>query len=265
MILVNANTRFTMGASRREAGRRANERMHTVELKRAFYLSSKEISNVQFRKFNPQHDSGSSHAAYLNEDKQPVVKVSWEESVKFCNWLSREAGLPEFYLEKNGRLVADPALNTGYRLPTEAEWAYAARAYQRSELLKYPWSGKFPPQSVSGNFADSQITDAIADTLQGYNDGYRGSAPVGSFAHDKNGFFDIGGNVSEWVHDYYSIGGNADAKSAIDPLGPDNGHHHLIRGASWKHGNITELRLSFRDYSAKSRSDLGFRIARYAK
>ncbi len=264
MILFDVNTDFTMGASRREAGRRANERMHTVRLTRAFYLSSKEITNAQFKKYQPQHDSGSFNSAHLNDNQQPVVNVSWEAAVRFCNWLSRQAGLPEFYQEKNGKLVANPALNTGYRLPTEAEWAYAARAHGRSELLKYPWSGNFPPQTVTGNFADSQIADAIADTLKGYDDGYRVSAPVGSFKSDKNGLFDIGGNVSEWVHDYYSIGGNTDTKSATNPLGPANGHHHVIRGASWRNGNITELRLSHRDYSAKSRADLGFRIARYA-
>ena len=264
MILYDVNTDFTMGASRREAGRRANERMHKVRLTRAFYLSSREISNAQFKKFQPQHDSGSFKSTYLGGDQQPAVKVSWEDAIKFCNWLSRQAGLPEFYHEKNGGFLANPATNTGYRLPTEAEWAYAARAHGRSELLKYPWSGNFPPQTVTGNFADSQIADAIADSLKGYNDGYRGSAPVGSFASDKNGLFDIGGNVSEWVHDYYSIGGYTDTKSATNPLGPADGHHHVIRGASWRSGNITELRLSYRDYSAKSRADLGFRIARYA-
>jgi formylglycine-generating enzyme required for sulfatase activity len=77
------------------------------------------------------------------------------------------------------------------------------------------------------------------------------------------GFHDLGGNVAEWCHDYYAIYPNAPDRLVSDPSGPSNGRHHVVRGSSWRHASISELRLSFRDYGDKARSDLGFRIARY--
>ena len=72
----------------------------------------------------------------------------------------------------------------------------------------------------------------------------------------------MGGNVAEWVNDYYGImpGGNT---VETDPRGPANGEFRVIKGSSWAHGTITELRLSYRDYGDKQRDDVGFRIARY--
>ena len=88
---------------------------------------------------------------------------------------------------------------------------------------------------------------------------------MGSFAAWPEGFHDLGGNVAEWMHDYYAVyPGEAD-KPVTDPLGPLSGEHHVVRGSSWRQGTITELRLSYRDYSRTARPDLGFRIARYAE
>jgi len=86
---------------------------------------------------------------------------------------------------------------------------------------------------------------------------------VGSFAPNSNGFFDMGGNAAEWVHDYYGSSGQIGTAMETDPLGPVQGTYHVIRGSSWAHGTITELRLSFRDYNNESRDDVGFRVARY--
>ena len=73
----------------------------------------------------------------------------------------------------------------------------------------------------------------------------------------------MGGNVAEWVNDFYDIQLGMSNKAEIDPLGPGTGKFHVIRGSSWAHGTVTELRLSYRDYNAKARDDVGFRIARY--
>ena len=72
----------------------------------------------------------------------------------------------------------------------------------------------------------------------------------------------MGGNVAEWTHDFYAIGS---AGEYTDPLGPDSGEYHVIRGASWAHGTVTDLRLSFRDYAIDGRKDVGFRLARYVE
>jgi formylglycine-generating enzyme required for sulfatase activity len=73
----------------------------------------------------------------------------------------------------------------------------------------------------------------------------------------------MGGNAAEWVHDFYGAGGLGSNSAEVDPLGPTVGTYHVIRGSSWAHGTITELRLSFRDYNNIARDDVGFRIARY--
>ena len=116
-----------------------------------------------------------------------------------------------------------------------------------------------------GNFADTQISDTLADVVPGYDDGYRGTAAVGSFAAGPAGFYDLGGNVAEWTNDFYAVYPGEAERLVQDPTGPAAGEHHVVRDSSWRRGNITELRLSYRDYSREPRSDLGFRIARYAE
>jgi formylglycine-generating enzyme required for sulfatase activity len=263
--LLRPETTFTMGASRREAGRRANESQRTVKLNRPFYFASKEVTNADFRRFQPAHDSGNLDGAALNGDMQPVVNVSWNDAVRYCNWLSKQDDLPAAYIEQSGKLVAVSPMNTGYRLPTEAEWAWVARMQGQKSEQRYAWQGNFPPVGRQGNYADASIADTLADIVPGYNDGYRGTAPVASFPPWPKGFYDLGGNVAEWIHDFYSVYPGQQDKLVIDPSGPPSGVQHVVRGAGWRHGNITELRLSYRDYSSKPRYDLGFRVARYAE
>lgn len=263
--LVRPQAILTMGASRREAGRRANESQRLVQLQRPFYFGRKEVSNGEFRQFRPAHDSGKQDGASLNSDAQPVVNISWDDAARYCNWLSKQQGLPAAYVERAGKMVAVTPMNTGYRLPTEAEWAWVARRQGQQTEQRYAWQGRFPPTGIHGNYADAQIADTLANVVPGYDDGFRGTAPVASFSQWPPGFYDLGGNVAEWVHDYYAVYPAQEKKQVTDPLGPVSGVHHVVRGASWRHGNITELRLSYRDYSNKPRYDLGFRIARYAE
>jgi formylglycine-generating enzyme required for sulfatase activity len=155
-------------------------------------------------------------------------------------------------------------ITSGYRLPSEAEWVYAARVAGRVTPVRYSWGEGYPPVAVVGNFADAQIADTLANVVPSYNDGYRGPAPVGSFNAQPGGFHDLGGNVAEWTNDYYAVYPGQAEKLVRDPLGPASGDHHVVRGSSWRDGSITELRLSYRDYSRGPRDNLGFRIARYA-
>ena len=262
--LVRPGESFTMGASRREAGRRSNESARLVQLVRPFYFGEKEVTNAEYRQFRSGHVTGQADGASLNGDQQPVAGISRDDAARYCNWLSRKQGYPEAYREQNGSMQLVTPVNTGYRLPSEAEWAYVARVLGRSEISRYPWSGKYPPSAVVGNFADVRISDTLAETVPGYDDRYRGSAPVGSFAAFPEGFYDLGGNVAEWMNDYYAVYPGESGQLVEEPFGPEKGKHYVVRGSSWRHGNITELRLSYRDYSRVARSDIGFRLARYA-
>lgn len=254
---------FTMGASRREPGRRANEVLHPVSLTRMFYISTYEVSNAEFREFRSQHNSGRVEGNSLNRDRQPVVMVSWNDAALYCNWLSQREKLKPVYQETNGVITGFDSEATGYRLPTEAEWAWVARS-KGADLLQFSWGGSYPPTEKVGNFADSSSAYITGRTVQSYSDGQVVSAPVGSFPANHKGLHDLGGNVAEWIHDIYSIASDSGAP-LLDPMGKQTGNNHVIRGASWAHGTVTELRLSFRDYGQAGRDDVGFRIARFAE
>jgi len=263
--LVRPAGSFRMGASRREAGRRANESPRLVQLMRPFYLGANEVTNGEYRRYQSAHSSGSAEGAALDGDRQPVVNISWDAAAHYCNWLGKQDGLPAAYRETGGKMVLVVPVTSGYRLPTETEWTYVARKLGRQEMARYPWTGSFPPTGKAGNFADASIADTFANVVPGYNDGYRGTAPVGSFPARPAGFHDIGGNVAEWVNDYYAVYPGMAAQLVTDPAGPASGDHHVVRDSSWRQGSIGELRLSYRDYSRAPRPDLGFRIARYAQ
>ena len=254
---------FTMGSSRREQGRRSNETLRSVQLQRPFYMGVREVTNKEFRQLYAEHNAGAFKGHSLNLDALPVVEVTWEQAALFCNWLSVKESLPPVYVKKGGKLIAENPVGIGYRLPTEAEWEYCARFDKNKSALKYPWGNKFPPSGKAGNFADISAKDLLTFYLPTYNDGYAVTAPPQKFAAGGLGLYDMGGNAAEWTHDYYSIYPyNAD-KVYIDPLGPVDGKHHIVRGAGWNQAGISELRLSYRDYSSTKRPDLGFRICRY--
>ena len=257
--LLRPGGSFTMGAERREQGRRANEGLRRVRLLRPYYLGVHEVTNRGFRAFRPGHSSGiAARRKTLDNDEMPVVRVSWDDAIAFCNWLSERGGLPLAY---EGSRLREP-VGTGFRLPTEAEWAWAAR-FAGGGSLKYSWGNQMPPGAQAGNFADVSAVGIVDRHLREYDDGFPASAPVGRFLASPAGFFDLGGNVSEWVNDFYASapGGASDP----DPLGPSAGSAHTVRGSTWRHGRITELRLSYREAGTGARDDLGFRVARYAE
>ncbi|MEJ2056395.1 MAG: SUMF1/EgtB/PvdO family nonheme iron enzyme [Desulfofustis sp.] len=253
---------FTMGAPRREPGRRANERERDVGMTRPFLIGEKPVTNGDYKKFDSSHDSGAVNGFSLGVDIQPVVNLTWNQAVEYLNWLSMQDDLPPFYAKAGDTYEPVSPRTNGYRLPTEAEWAYTARQAAGRQNQRYPWPGGFPPRSVIANLADESARNILARVISGYDDGFGVTAPVGSFPADKAGLYDIAGNVSEWCHDYYSAY-TAGLSTAPDPLGPPTGTHRVIRGSSWKDASLAETRLSYRAYHKEARNNVGFRIARY--
>jgi formylglycine-generating enzyme required for sulfatase activity len=253
---------FTMGSPRREPGRRSNEHERRVQLNTPYYLSERLVTNKDYRGFKKDHDSGSFSGISLNGESQPVVNITWEEAVAFLNWLSEKDGLQPFYRKDDTSFTPVTPPTKGYRLPTEAEWAFAARILGSPVLQRFPWSGGFPPRMATGNFADESARRLLPNIISGYTDTFPVTSPVGSFPPNKGGFYDMGGNVAEWCNDYYAAYISS-KQNQSDPLGPETGAHRVVRGSSWRDSSITELRLSFRGYQRQARNNIGFRIARY--
>ena len=262
LLLFKSGT-IKMGASRREPGRRANEVLREATLTRPFYIATREVTNAQFKAFVNGHDSGEFEDSTLAKDTLPVVQVRWLDAAMYCNWLSGKDDLEPFYQENNGEILGINPASSGYRLPTEAEWAFVARTQPDTDsLLRFPWGPRIPPQDRHGNYADRSAVHVVGRIIFGYNDNYIVAAPPGTFKPNAYGLYDIGGNVAEWMNDFYE---QPKPVPSNNPLGPEKGDYHVIRGSSWRHGTITDLRLSFRDYGKDGRNDLGFRIARYAE
>jgi formylglycine-generating enzyme required for sulfatase activity len=264
LVLVKGG-RFTMGSPRREPGRRSNETERVVEFKRPFYLAKYQVTNREFREFRADHQSGIFKDESLDLDRKPVVRVSWQDAAAFCNWLSERDQLPPAYVRRGNRFeLADP-VTTGYRLPTEAEWEFAARFDGRTATRKYPWGDSLPVPARSGNWGDASAIYLTPVTISGYEDGARVTANVGSYPANPLGIHDLGGNVQEWTTDRYSIYVVGPDHVSTDPVGPRAGESYVIRGAGWLTGKVADLRNAARDSGSSGRPDLGFRIARYAE
>jgi formylglycine-generating enzyme required for sulfatase activity len=184
--------------------------------------------------------------------RRPVINVSWFDAVAYCNWRSAQVGLQTVYLISGENVTANWDAN-GFRLPTEAEWEYAARSRGKNEK----WAGASSEDSLSlyGNY----------DENDGSTDSYPHTAPVGSLRANSLGLYDMSGNVWEWCWDWY----NPDyynKSSNRDPRGPSSGSFRVDRGGSWYY-NPASLRCAIRDvHSPDFRDDiLGFRLARSAR
>ena len=255
---------FMMGASRSEQGRRANEVLVPVTISSPFYISVHEVTNKEFASFEPAHDSGADVHPSLAGDANPVASVTWAKAAEYCNYLSAREGLEPVYEERFGEYEAIRPLPNGYRLPTEAEWVWAMRYAGQPTASKFSWGDAWPPRGDAGNYGDRSGADLLAGALLNYDDGFASTAPVGRFPANALGIHDAGGNVAEWVNDFYTVPTPGLTEPLLDPLGPERGQNHVIRGSSWKHYGVTELRLSYRDYGSEARNDVGFRIVRSA-
>ncbi len=252
---------FQMGSGRREQGRRPNEGSRRVTLQRPFYLGVSEVTNEQFRKFRPTHDSGFVGRTSLDLDSLPVTRVSWNDAVEFCNWLSTQEGLPVAYEQRGGSWTLKTPVGNGYRLPTEAEWEYAARYAGQGRFRRYGWGDALPLPPNSGNLAGSEARELVTTAFSDYRDDAAALAKPKQFPANALGLYDMTGNVSEWTTDRYSS--FFDPAAATDPLGPSEGTQHVVRGANWRTNGMSELRLAWRDGAAGASDTIGFRVARY--
>lgn len=261
-LLIVAGGTFTAGTDRREQGRRPNEGAHKVTLLRPFYMGEREVTNAQFRQFRPSHNSGLVGNTSLDLDKLPVVRVTWEDAAEFCNWLSQQEGLPPAYQgsAESGFSLIVPVSN-GYRLPTEAEWEFVARAASTGKPLKYPWGTDLPVVSGSANIAGEEALPLLGTALQGHRDEFPTASAPALFAPNPLGFYDFAGNVSEWVNDRYLS--FVPSAAVTDPLGPDDSKGHTYRGSNWRTANTGELRFPWREGANEASDVIGFRVARY--
>ncbi|MFT5700685.1 MAG: sulfatase activating formylglycine-generating enzyme [Desulforhopalus sp.] len=246
--------RFTMGAPRSEKGQRANEFQRKISLTKPFYVGLYEITNGQFAQFNPGKAGGIAD--------NPVTSVAWQEAAAFCNWLSTKEKLQLFYTTAKGEVTGFNSHSDGYRLLSEGEWEWLARKAGKSKQTLFPWGNEtvLPPKTA--NVAEESARGRVRFFVPNYNDGYPGLAPTGRFNREASGLYDMAGNVSEWVHDVYSIVPPAEAVVA-NPLGQQHGTSHVVKGANWRSGTLTTLRPAFREGLSGGRDDVGFRIGRY--
>ncbi|PZR73038.1 MAG: hypothetical protein DLM73_11625 [Chthoniobacterales bacterium] len=221
---------FFMGSDAADAG--PNERPLTKITLSRFYMSRHPITNAEYEQFDPSH--GRKRAAGAG-DRHPVVYVSSLEAIKFCQSLSARE-------------------RRKYRLPTEAEWEYAARG---TDGRRYPW-GNHENRGDLGNFADRNTVFAWSD--HEIDDGYPESSPVGAFPFGASpfGMEDMAGNVWEWCIDYFEA---YRGMPKVNPRGPTAGAKRVYRGGSWK-SRFNSLRATARGSNVPNYScnDLGFRI-----
>jgi formylglycine-generating enzyme required for sulfatase activity len=232
-VFVQGGT-FQMGS----AGGDSNERpVHSVTV-RSFYMGKYEVTQkewVEIMGSNPSNWKG---------DDLPVENVTWHEVIEYCNKRSLREGLVPAYRGSGNSVTCD--LNaSGYRLPTEAEWEYAARGGANGAYLTYEYSGS-----------------NSADSVGWYGDGNSRSRthPVGMKLPNDLGLFDMSGNVEEWCWDWY---GDYPASARTDPTGPASGSYRVLRGGSWIDSAQT-LRSASRSYATPSgrHSSIGFRLVR---
>ncbi len=226
---------FMMGSPATETGRGTDETQHMVTLTTDFWMAESEVTQRQYRNV-----MGSSPSSFKGDDL-PVEMVSWFDAVAYCNALSVKEKLTPCY-QINGTMVGwtEGIQCTGYRLPTEAEWEYAAR---------------LPATTV---YAGSDNPDPVA-----WHSGNAGSTTHAVMTKTGNGrgLYDLSGNVWEWLWDWYQP--NYAALPSTDPKGPSTGTYRVIRGGAW-YGTATDTRVAERNVSASTNryDPLGFRIVR---
>ena len=211
MVFVEGGT-FQMGSNEGESDEKP---VHSVTVS-SFYIGKYEVTQDEYRSItgkNPSHFKGES---------LPVENVSWYDAVEYCNTLSRREGLSPAYninksrkdsnnKDKSDKLKWTVTVNwkaNGYRIPTEAEWEYAARGGKRSKGYKFAGGD-------NGWNLD--------------NSGYK-THPVGKRSANEIGLYDMSGNIWEWCWDWY---GSYSSSSQRDPKGPDSGSYRVKRGGSW--------------------------------
>lgn len=236
--------RLTQGSFRRPVGRRIG----VVELSRPFYLSTTEVTRAQWLALMGEPPTGCAWPAAPPD--APATCVTWREAVAFTNRLSAVAGLSPAYVEENGA-VRHVAHSSGYRLPTEAEWAYAAYAGQAPGA-----TGVGEEACAGANLRDRNLPEPAVVC----DDGATGLSEVGSYLPNDWGLFDMVGNASEWTWDRY---GQLTTARVSDPTGAERGSERVVRGVDLDDPALVPLggeRSGIPENAATP--DLGFRVAR---
>jgi formylglycine-generating enzyme required for sulfatase activity len=253
---------FLMGTANAEPDH--EEFQHIVQITRPFYLGTHEVTVGQFRRFasetgyrttaetdqqggNGYDDQRRSiydpkfnwmNTGFRQSDQHPVTNLTRQDVDAFLKWLS----------EKESQ---------EYRLPTEAEWEYACRADGTQET-----QSKGAANVADDAFREGHVQLHTADgNLAPFKDGYVYTAPVGSFAPNAFGLFDMTGNVSEWCADWFN-GQFYQQSSTNDPQGPATGTERVVRGGSWR-STLPQYRRSRRDHHEPSfrSTGVGLRVA----
>jgi len=255
MVYVEGGS-FNMGSNDGDGDEKP---VHKVTVS-SFYIGKYEVTQKEWREV-----MGSSPSYFKGDDK-PVEQVSWYDVIEYCNQRSLKEGLTSCYTIDKSRkdpnntneyddLKWSVSVNwqaNGYRLPTEAEWEYAARGGIKSKGFKY--SGSDDISSVAWYYDNSY---AKGDKHSDY-----GTHKAGTKAANELGIHDMSGNVWEWCWDWYDSGYYAKSQSS-DPIGAGSGSSRVLRGGSWD-DNDYFCRMSFRDVKSPGHSHyyIGFRVSR---
>ncbi len=231
-VLIQSG-KFVMGDTS-DAAEADEMPFHEVTLS-DFYLSPFEVTQKEWQ------DVMENNPAHFKGDNLPVENVSWYEAIEFCNKKSQKDGLTPCYQINGTDVICNFSAN-GYRLPTEAEWEFAARGGNKGKSTIY--SGSNDAEQTAWYTQNSKNT----------------THPVGKKNPNESGLYDMSGNVYEWTWTRYH---KYPVEPETNPVGPDKGSHRMFRGGSWF--SVAEnLRVSFRNRDeADFRSNyLGFRLCR---
>lgn len=229
-----------------------------VILTRPFYLATTEVSIKDYQAFKGAGSTAST------DDRLPITNVTWLDAVRFCNWLSRRDNLsPVYQFDANGLYQAVDSNALGYRLPTELEWlaVYSRDPDSQRGVSPYPWGTSTTIPRAYGNFAGRESSQKLERFNQQYIDNHDGVAPIASYRPNSDGIFDMAGNVSEWMHDFFSRWPGSD--ELTDYMGPENGLDHVVRGGNYATLDSAKLSSSFRRFVNGKDETVGFRVARW--
>lgn len=233
----------------------------------SFAIGLKEVTFYEYDLFCVATNRAKPSDRGWGRGLRPVINVSWYNAVEYCNWRSRQEGLEEVYLiekESDSDIkVICRWLATGYRLPTEAEWEFAAGNGQKQTL--YSWGNNFPSDRNGGNVADEiyKTSFPTQEIFEGYSDGFDFTAPTGNYPPNEFGLYDMSGNVREWCWDWYDEKYCRSSKNGTRPHGPISGTKRTLRGGFWG-SRPSECTSSNRYYDNPNIQNvtIGFRLAR---
>ena len=249
MVLIPAGS-FVMGATTNVGHESYSDELpqHTVYVS-AFYMDKYEVTSNLWREVytwatNKGYSFGTAWRG--KAATHPVHNVDWYDAIAWCNARSQRDGFTPCYTNANGTVYTNAAANSfaggcnwaanGYRLPTEAEWEKAARGGVANR--RFPWDDANSIQHARANYYASPSSYAYdTSPTTGYHPAYNTSgtpytSPVGSFAPNGYGLYDMAGNLWEWCWDWYSSTYYA-SSPASDPRGSASGSSRVLRGGSW--------------------------------